>query len=223
MSVIRVVLADDQAMMRAGLRMILDAQTDIEVVGEAADGLEAVELAARLTPDIVVMDVRMPRLDGVEATRRMPGRRVLILTTFDLDEYLVEALRNGASGFLLKDAPPAELVRAVRVIAAGDALLAPSATRRLLDRVASRLDAPPRLVSPALETLTARELDVLRLVARGLANAEIADLLVVGEATVKTHVSHILQKLDLRDRVQAVVFAYDAGIVQAALRPGPST
>jgi DNA-binding NarL/FixJ family response regulator len=215
MSVIRVLLADDQAMMRAGLRMILDAQTDIEVVGEAADGLEAVELAARLAPDIVVMDVRMPRLYGVEATRRMPGRRVLILTTFDLDEYLVEALRNGASGFLLKDAPPAELVRAVRVIAAGDALLAPSATRRLLDRVATRLDAPSRAASPELDALTARELDVLRLVARGLANAEIAELLVVGEATVKTHVSHILQKLGLRDRVQAVVFAYDAGIVQA--------
>jgi DNA-binding NarL/FixJ family response regulator len=212
---IRVLLADDQAMMRAGLRTILDAQPGIEVVAEAADGLEAVELAARLAPDVVVMDVRMPRLDGVEATRRMPGRRVLILTTFDLDEYLVDALRNGASGFLLKDAPPAELVRAVRVIAAGDALLAPSATRRLLDRVATRLDGPPRVASPALETLTARELDVLRLVARGLANAEIAELLVVGEATVKTHVSHILQKLDLRDRVQAVVFAYDAGIVQS--------
>jgi len=216
---IRVLLADDQAMMRAGLRIILEAQPDIEVVGEAADGHEAVELAARLSPDIVVMDVRMPRLDGVEATRRMPGRRILILTTFDLDEYLVEALRNGASGFLLKDAPPADLVRAVRVIAAGDALLTPSATRRLLDRVAARLDAPPRIASPALERLTARELDVLRLVARGLANAEIADLLVVGEATVKTHVSHILQKLDLRDRVQAVVFAYDAGIVQAPVRP----
>ncbi|MEO9174875.1 MAG: response regulator transcription factor [Gaiellales bacterium] len=212
--VIRVLLADDQEMMRAGFRMILQAQPDLEVVGEAADGLEAVELAARLSPDVVVMDVRMPRLDGVQATRRMPGRRVLILTTFDLDEYLVEGLRAGASGFLLKDAPPSELVRAIRVIAAGDALLAPSATRRLLDRVASRLDQPTLPSPPALATLTEREREVLELVARGLTNGEIARQLVVSDATVKTHVSHVLRKLSLRDRIQAVVFAYDCGIVQ---------
>lgn len=212
--VIRVLLADDQEMMRAGFRMILQAQPDLEVVGEAADGLEAVELAARLSPDVVVMDVRMPRLDGVQATRRMPGRRVLILTTFDLDEYLVEGLRAGASGFLLKDAPPSELVRAIRVIAAGDALLAPSATRRLLDRVASRLDQPTLPSPPALATLTEREREVLELVARGLTNGEIARQLVVSDATVKTHVSHVLRKLSLRDRIQAVVFAYDCGIVR---------
>jgi DNA-binding NarL/FixJ family response regulator len=213
---IRVLLADDQEMMRAGFRMILEAQPDLEVVGEAGDGLEAVELATRLLPDVVVMDVRMPRLDGVQATRRMSGRRVLILTTFDLDEYLVEGLRAGASGFLLKDAPPSELVRAVRVIAAGDALLAPSATRRLLDRVSSRLDAPPRPLPPALATLTEREREVLQLVARGLTNGEIAAQLVVSDATVKTHVSHLLGKLSLRDRIQAVVFAYDCGIVSPA-------
>lgn len=212
--VIRVLLADDQEMMRAGFRMILQAQPDLEVVGEAADGLEAVELATRLSPDVVVMDVRMPRLDGVQATRRMPGRRVLILTTFDLDEYLVEGLRAGASGFLLKDAPPSELVRAIRVIAAGDALLAPSATRRLLDRVASRLDQPTLPSPPALATLTEREREVLELVARGLTNGEIARKLVVSDATVKTHVSHLLRKLSLRDRIQAVVFAYDCGIVR---------
>jgi DNA-binding NarL/FixJ family response regulator len=199
--------------MRTGFRMILEAQPDLEVVGEAADGLEAVELAARIAPDVVVMDVRMPRLDGVEATRRMPGRRVLILTTFDLDEYLVEGLRAGASGFLLKDSPPSDLVRAVRVIAAGDALLAPSATRRLLDRVSARLDAPSRPLPPALATLTHREREVLQLVARGLSNGEIARQLVVSDATVKTHVSHVLQKLSLRDRIQAVVFAYDSGII----------
>jgi DNA-binding NarL/FixJ family response regulator len=210
---IRVLLADDQEMMRTGFRMILEAQPDLEVVGEAADGLEAVELAARIAPDVVVMDVRMPRLDGVEATRRMPGRRVLILTTFDLDEYLVEGLRAGASGFLLKDSPPSDLVRAVRVIAAGDALLAPSATRRLLDRVSARLDAPSRPLPPALATLTHREREVLQLVARGLSNGEIARQLVVSDATVKTHVSHVLQKLSLRDRIQAVVFAYDSGII----------
>jgi DNA-binding NarL/FixJ family response regulator len=210
---IRILLADDQQMMRAGFRMILEAQPDLEVVGEAADGLEAVELAARLAPDVVVMDVRMPRLDGVEATRRMPGRRVLILTTFDLDEYLVDGLRAGASGFLLKDAPPSDLVRAVRVIAAGDALLAPSATRRLLDRVSGRLDAPVRPPPPALAALTEREREVLHLVARGLSNGEIARHLVVSDATVKTHVSHVLQKLSLRDRIQAVVFAYDSGII----------
>ena len=213
---IRILVVDDQAMMRAGFRMILEAQPDMEVIGEAGDGVEAVEIADRLAPDVVVMDVRMPRMDGVEATRRMQGRKVLILTTFDLDEYLIEGLRAGASGFLLKDAPVAELVNAVRVVAAGDALLAPSATRRLLDRVAAGLDAAPRPAPPALATLTERELDVLRLVARGLSNAEIAAALVVSDATVKTHVSHVLAKLALRDRVQAVVFAYDTGLV----RPG---
>ncbi len=220
--VIRVLVADDQAMMRAGFRMILEAQPDIEVVGEAGDGVEAVEIAARLAPDVVVMDVRMPRMDGVEATRRMPGRRVLILTTFDLDEYLIEGLRAGASGFLLKDAPSADLVNAVRVIAAGDALLAPTATRRLLDRVAAGLDGAPRTAPAALATLTERERDVLRLVAGGLSNAEIAAALVVSEATVKTHVSHMLAKLALRDRVQAVVMAYEAGLVRPSSMPDGS-
>jgi DNA-binding NarL/FixJ family response regulator len=210
---VKVLIADDQAMMRAGFRMILEAQPDIEVVGEAGDGLEAVEAATRLRPDVVLMDIRMPRLDGVEATRRLAGHKVLILTTFGLDEYIVDTLRAGASGFLLKDAPPEELVRAVRVVAAGDALLSPTVTRRLLDRVVPRLGVPERPSPPALQELTERELDVLRLVAQGLSNREIADRLVVGEATVKTHVSHVLMKLGLRDRVQAVVLAYEAGLV----------
>ena len=216
MKPIRVVIADDQAMMRAGFRMILEAQPDIEVVGEAGDGMEAVEVATRLRPDVVLMDIRMPQLDGVEATRRLAGQRVLILTTFGLDEYIVDTLRAGASGFLLKDAPPEDLVRAVRVVAAGDALLSPAVTRQLLDRVADRLDAPEREPPRELEELTERELEVLRLVAQGLSNHEIADRLVVGEATVKTHVSRVLMKLGLRDRVQAVVFAYEAGLVRPA-------
>ena len=210
---IRVVIADDQAMMRAGFRMILEAQPDIVVVGEAGDGLEAVEVASRLGPDVVLMDIRMPRLDGVEATRRLAGQKVLILTTFGLDEYIVDTLRAGASGFLLKDAPPEELVRAVRVVAAGDALLSPAVTRQLLDKVVPGLEAPERESPAALEELTERELEVLRLVAQGLSNREIAQRLVVGEATVKTHVSHVLMKLGLRDRVQAVVLAYEAGLV----------
>jgi DNA-binding NarL/FixJ family response regulator len=192
--------------------LLLEAQGDIEIVGEAANGAEALEAVRRTSPDVVLMDIRMPVMDGVEATRRMPGVRVVILTTFDLDEYVVDALRAGASGFLLKDAPPEDLVRAIRTAAAGDALLSPAVTRRLLDAVVPRLlerRPPPR----ALDALTERELDVLRLVAEGLANAEIADRLVVTEATVKTHVSHVLAKLGLRDRVQAVVYAYDVGVV----------
>jgi DNA-binding NarL/FixJ family response regulator len=209
---IRVVIADDQAMMRAGFRMILEAQGDIEVVGEADDGAEAIEVAKRTAPDVVLMDIRMPRLDGVEATRRLAGHKVVILTTFGLDEYIVDTLRAGASGFLLKDAPPEELVRAVRAVAAGDALLSPAVTRQLLERIVPRLDAPAREAPPALSELTDRELEVLRLVAQGLSNKEIAGRLVVGEATVKTHVSHVLMKLGLRDRVQAVVLAHEAGL-----------
>jgi DNA-binding NarL/FixJ family response regulator len=214
MSPLRVVVVDDQEMMRAGFRMILEAQGDIEVVGEAGDGAAGVELARRTRPDVVLMDIRMPVMDGVEATRRLPGQRVVILTTFHLDEYVVEALRAGAGGFLLKDAPPEELVRAVRSVAAGDALLSPAVTRRLLDRVIPRLPGHPAPPPPGLRELTARERDVLRLVAQGLSNAEIAAELVVSEATVKTHVSHVLQKLELRDRVQAVVLAYDVGLAQ---------
>jgi DNA-binding NarL/FixJ family response regulator len=213
--VIRTLLADDQALVRSGFRMILEARDDIDVVGEAADGAEAVELALRLDPDVILMDVRMPRLDGVEATRRLTTAgsraRVVILTTFDLDEYVHEAIRAGASGFLLKDVQPTQLVDAVRVIAGGDALLAPTVTRRLLDRFAQSV--PDREQPASLQSLTPRELEILRLVAGGLSNAEIAQALVVSEATVKTHVSSILRKLQLRDRVQAVVAAYDAGLV----------
>ena len=216
---IRVLLADDQALVRSGFRLILEAREDIEIVGEAEDGGEAVELALRFEPDVILMDVRMPRLDGVEATRRLTAAgsraRVVILTTFDLDEYVHEAIRAGASGFLLKDVQPAQLVDAVRVVAAGEALLAPTVTRRLLDRFAS---LPDEKAPPSLEGLTARELEILRLVAGGLSNAEIAEQLVVTEATVKTHVSSVLRKLHLRDRVQAVVLAYDAGLVQPSAR-----
>jgi DNA-binding NarL/FixJ family response regulator len=212
--VIRVLVADDQALVRSGFRMILEARDDIEVVGEAENGAEAVELARRLDPDVILMDVRMPELDGVEATRQLAGSkaRVLILTTFDLDEYVVEALRAGASGFLLKDVKPEQLADAVRVVAAGDALLAPTVTRRLLDRFAGSL--PTETPPPALESLTARELEILRLLASGNSNAEIASELVVTEATVKTHVSSVLRKLGVRDRVQAVVIAYDTGLVR---------
>ena len=209
---IRVLVVDDQELMRAGFRMILEAQDDIRVVGEAGDGEAAVALAAASRPDVVLMDIRMPRLDGIEATRRLRDHKVIILTTFDHDEYVIEALRAGASGFLLKDAPPDELVRAVRVVAAGDALLAPTVTRRLLDRVAGDLRAT-RVPNPQLEQLTEREREVLQLVARGCSNAEIAARLAVSETTVKTHVSHMLDKLDLRDRVQAVVLAYECGVV----------
>jgi DNA-binding NarL/FixJ family response regulator len=214
---VRVLIVDDQALMRAGFRMILDDEPDIEVVGEAGDGLAAIDAAGRLDPDVIVMDIRMPRLDGVEATRRLEGRRVLILTTFELDEYVVEALRAGASGFLLKDVPPQQLVDAVRVVAAGDAMLSPAVTRRLLDHVGPRLEpVRPAPTPDRLRDLTERELDVLRLLGRGLSNAEIAERLVVTEATVKTHVSHVLAKLGLRDRAQAMVLAFDTGIV----RPG---
>ncbi len=210
---VRVLLVDDQPLVRAGLRRILETQADIEVVGEAGDGQAALGLLARTQPDVVLMDIRMPGLDGIETTRRLSGARVLILTTFELDEYIVEALRAGASGFLLKDAEPAELVRAVRIVAAGDALLAPSVTRRLLEQVAAQLPAVDHAPPKGFEQLTAREREVLRLVARGLSNAEIADQLVVSETTVKKHVSHLLAKLDLRDRVQAVVLAHDLNLV----------
>jgi DNA-binding NarL/FixJ family response regulator len=216
--VIRVLLVDDQELVRSGFRMILEARDDIEVVGEAGNGREAVELAARTTADVILMDVRMPDVDGVEATRTILAAgstaRVLVLTTFDLDEYVVQAIRAGASGFLLKDVRPVELVDAIRVVAAGEALLAPSVTRRLLDRFA--LAVPDDRTPPALDGLTERELEILRLVAQGLSNAEIAERLVVGETTVKTHVSAVLRKLGLRDRVQAVIAAYDAGLVRPA-------
>ena len=216
---IDLLIVDDQPLLRAGFRMILETEADLRVVGEAADGRSAVEAARRLRPDVVLMDIRMPVMDGVEATRLLAGPgvedpvRVLVLTTFDLDEYIVEALRSGASGFLLKDVPPEQLIDAVRVIADGGALLAPSVTRRLLDVFAHRL---PRADARSTTTsdLTERELEVLQLMAAGKSNAEIAEELVVGETTVKTHVSRVLMKLDLRDRVQAVVFAYESGIVQ---------
>jgi DNA-binding NarL/FixJ family response regulator len=212
--VIRVLLADDQALVRAGFRLILDAEQDIEVIAEAADGDEAVALAADTRPDLVLMDIRMPQLDGIEATRRLLAQpnvtRVLMLTTFDLDEYVVDAFRAGASGFLLKTAPPHQLVAAVRTVHEGDALLAPASTRRLIEQFAR-----PPVNALALHELTARERDVLRLLARGLTNAEIAAELGVEPSTVKSHVASVLAKLDLRDRVQAVVFAYESGLVRA--------
>jgi DNA-binding NarL/FixJ family response regulator len=215
---IRVLLCDDQALVRGGFRMILEAREDIEVVGEAEDGAQALELTWRHRPDVILMDVRMPRLDGVEATRRLVEAgaegRVLILTTFDLDEYVFEALRAGASGFLLKDVQPAQLVEAIRVVARGEALLAPTVTRRLLDRFAHTLPGAPEKPPPELASLTEREREVLGLLAGGLSNAELAERLFVSETTVKTHVSSILRKLGLRDRVQAVVLAYQAGLVR---------
>jgi DNA-binding NarL/FixJ family response regulator len=215
---IRVLIADDQALIRGGFRLILDAQDDIEVVGEAIDGRDAVEQYRRLSPDVVVMDVRMPSMDGIEATRRLtssdPPARVLILTTFDLDEFVYEALRAGASGFLLKDRPPEELIAAVRVVAQGEALLAPSVTRRLIREFASRPEAV-RGSLPELDELTDREREVLVLMGRGLSNTEIAGALFLAQTTVKTHVGHVLQKLQLRDRAQAVVAAYESGLVRA--------
>nr|BFE58959.1 response regulator transcription factor [Dactylosporangium thailandense] len=217
---IRVLLADDQALVRGGFRSILDGQDDIDVAGEAADGAEAVSLALTLAPDVILMDIRMPRLDGIEATRRLlaGGRsraRVLMLTTFDEDEYVYQALRAGASGFLLKSAPPRELAGAVRTVAAGEALLAPEITRRMIEEYVRR--PRPGAARPAgLETLTPRELEVLGLIARGRSNAEIGAQLYLSEPTVKTHVTRMLAKLGLRDRVQAVVFAYECGLV----RPG---
>jgi DNA-binding NarL/FixJ family response regulator len=214
MNRLRVVIADDQPLMRAGFKAVLEATGSIRVVAEAADGEGAIAAAEAHDPDVVLMDIRMPGVDGIEATRRMPRRRVLVLTTFGLDEYIVEALRAGASGFLTKDAPAAELVAAVRAVAAGDAVLSPTVTRRLLDRVARRL--PAAAGDPGgLEELTAREREVLQLLASGLSNAEIAEALVVAEPTVKTHVSAVLGKLGVRDRVQAVIYAYEHGLVAA--------
>jgi DNA-binding NarL/FixJ family response regulator len=215
----RILIADDQVLVRGGLRMILEAQPDLEVVGEADDGGEALALARELRPDLVLMDIRMPGVDGLEATRRLlaagdPAPRVLVLTTFDLDEYVYEAIRAGASGFLLKSTPPPQLVEGVRAVMAGDALLSPQITRRLLERFTRR--PPPSAGAPAeLAELTHRELDVLRLIADGQSNAEIAETLVLSEATVKTHVNHILTKLRLRDRVQAVALAYRSGLMDA--------
>jgi DNA-binding NarL/FixJ family response regulator len=214
--VIRVLIADDQALVRGGFRMILEAQKDIEVVGEASDGREALARARELDPDVVLMDIRMPELDGLEATRQLVSgdgsARVLMLTTFDLDEYVYEAMKAGASGFLLKDVPPERLADAVRVVAAGDSLLAPAITQRLIEEYVRR--PPPGSGPPAeVSELTERELEVLKLIARGLSNGEIASELFVSEATVKTHVTHVLAKLRLRDRVQAVVLAYESGLV----------
>jgi DNA-binding NarL/FixJ family response regulator len=214
---IRVIIADDQALVRAGFAMILDAQDDFEVVGEAADGMQAVGLCRELQPDIVLMDIQMPVMDGIEATRRLvvasPATRILILTTYDLDEYVYHAMQAGASGFLLKDVPPAELSRAVRTVITGDALLAPVITRRLLEEYLRR-PRPGGASQASWSRLTEREAEVLRLLARGKSNAEIAAAIFLGEATVKTHVARILAKLQLRDRVQAVVWAYESGLVQ---------
>jgi DNA-binding NarL/FixJ family response regulator len=214
-----ILLVDDQPMLRMGYRMVLDAQPDLNVVGEANDGQDAIELTARLEPDVVLMDVRMPGLDGVRATERIVASgsesRIIILTTFDLDEYAYGALRAGASGFLLKDAPPTDLLSAIRAVATGDAVVAPSVTRRLLSQFAHRLPAGPGTSrDERIESLTPRERELLIEVARGLSNAEIAERLVVSEATVKTHVGRILGKLGLRDRVQIVVFAYETGLVR---------
>ena len=216
---VSVLVCDDQSLVRTGFKMIIEAQPDLEVVGEARDGLEAVAVARQRHPDVVLMDIRMPQLDGLEATRRLTTdpltqrSRVVVLTTYDSDEFVYEALRAGASGFLLKDAPAEELVSAIRVVAAGDALLAPSITRRLIEEFAKR--PVPGTPPPELAGLTGREVEVLKLVSRGLSNAEIAKKLYVGEGTVKTHVSHLLTKLQLRDRVQAVVVAYESGLVHA--------
>jgi DNA-binding NarL/FixJ family response regulator len=216
---VRVLIVDDQALVRTGFRMILEAEPDLEVVGEAADGQEALAQARGLAPDVVLMDVRMPEVDGIEATRRLLGEdgaaaKVVMLTTFDMDEYVYEALRAGASGFLLKDVPPEQLVAGIRAVASGDALLAPSVTRRVIEEFVRRPPDSVRTTPDRLSELTARELEVLKLIARGLSNAEIAKELFVSETTVKTHVAHVLMKLQLRDRVQAVVLAYESGLVQ---------
>jgi DNA-binding NarL/FixJ family response regulator len=223
--VISILLVDDEPLLRLGFRLVLESQPDFEVVGEAADGAAAVSRTAELDPDVVVMDVRMPGMDGIDATREIvrshARSRVLILTTFDIDEYAFPGLKVGASGFLLKNVPPEDLISSIRAVASGDAVVAPSVTRRLLDAMADRLpdrspagDAP--IAGHGLERLTERELEVLRKLARGLSNAEIAEELVLSEATVKTHVGRILNKLELRDRVQAVVLAYDVGLVRPA-------
>jgi DNA-binding NarL/FixJ family response regulator len=215
---IRVLIVDDQTLVRDGFRMILDAQEDIEVVGEAGDGLDAIQKARELRPEVVLMDVRMPGRDGVQATRELllelPGTHVLILTTFDLNEYVYEAMKAGASGFLLKDAPRSQLVEAVRTVARGDALLAPAITRRMIEQFVRRPPASVRALPAELDELTPRELEVLKLVAGGRSNREIARELFVSDATVKTHLAHALRKLDLRDRVQAVVFAYESGLIE---------
>ena len=222
---IGVLIADDEALVRSGFRMVLEAEGDIAVVGEAATGRQAIDSARRLRPDVVLMDVRMPELDGIAATREIAGRdpggaaRVLILTTFDLDEYVYDALAAGASGFLLKDAPPEQLTGGIRVVARGEALLAPAVTRRLIEDF-SRARPPTVKAPPGADELTPRELEVWRLLARGLSNSEIADSLVVGETTVKTHVARVLMKLGLRDRVQAVVLAYESGLVTPGQAPG---
>lgn len=228
---LRVLIADDQALLRAGFRLILSSESDLEVVGEAADGEQAVDAARRLRPDLTLMDIRMPKLDGLEATRRItsgvpPPPRVIILTTYDLDEYVYEALEAGASGFLLKDAPPEELINAIRVVAAGDALLSPSVTRRLIEEFARRPSRHPP-DDPQIRGLTDREREILRLVAGGLSNQEIAAQLFLAESTVKTHITRIFSKLGVRDRVQAVVVAYEVGLVKAGasrqgigVRPG---
>lgn len=215
---VRVVLVDDQALIRAGFRMILGAEQDIEVVGECADGTQAIDSVKRLKPDVVLMDIRMPEMDGIEATRRIvtadggPAVRVLMLTTFDMDEYVYDALRAGASGFLLKDVPADQLIQGIRLVAAGEALLAPSVTRRLIEEFSKGPPAAQQRPA-ALEELTARELEVFTLIARGMSNHEIAEELVVSDTTVKTHVARVLMKLGVRDRVQAVVLAYESGLV----------
>jgi DNA-binding NarL/FixJ family response regulator len=216
MSRLRVVIADDQPMMRAGFKAVLEATGNIEVVAEAENGEEAVRAARKHSPDVVLMDIQMPEMDGIEATRRMPGQRVLILTTFGLDEYIIDALRAGASGFLLKDAPTQEVIDAVRAVAAGDAVLSPAITRQLLDQVGRRLPAPMSRTPDAVAALTEREREVLRMMAGGMTNAEIAEALFVSEATVKSHVSNLLGKLGLRDRVQAVIFAYESRLIAPA-------
>jgi DNA-binding NarL/FixJ family response regulator len=218
-----VLIVDDQSLVRTGFRMILEAEEDIEVLGEAADGREAVAEARRLKPDVVLMDVRMPEMDGIEATRQLLAdgateSKVVMLTTFDMDEYVYDALRAGASGFLLKDVPPEQLVNGIKAVGSGDALLAPSVTRRVIEEFVRRPPESVRKAPPELEELTPREVEVLMLIARGLSNAEIASELVVSETTVKTHVAHLLMKLRLRDRVQAVVLAYESGLIQ----PGES-
>jgi DNA-binding NarL/FixJ family response regulator len=213
MTRLRVLIADDQPLMRAGFRAVLEAAGDIVVVAEAGNGTDAIQAAAEHAPDVILMDIRMPGMDGIEATRMLPRQRVLILTTFGLDEYIIDALRAGASGFMLKDAPTQELVRAVRSVAAGDAVLSPAVTRQLLDQVARRLPAAVSRAPEAIAQLTDREREVLRMLAAGLSNAEIAGALVVSDATVKTHVSNLLGKLGLRDRVQAVIYAYETGLI----------
>jgi DNA-binding NarL/FixJ family response regulator len=213
MSKLRVVIADDQPMMRAGFKAVLEATGIIEIVAEAGTGEEAVRVATQHAPDVVLMDIRMPGLDGIEATRRLPNQRVLILTTFGLDDYIIDALRAGASGFLLKDAPTQEVVEAIRAVAAGDAVLAPGITRQLLDQVGRRLPAAVTRAPAGLAQLTDREQEVLGMLAAGMSNAEISEALVLSEATVKTHVSRVLGKLGLRDRVQAVIYAYESGLI----------